>query len=330
MINSSYTKPSDIVAIMAWSTIGSLALVLNATFVIMYCVKNWPKRVISNILISQSIGYIIYIMSYVFPRLAFVHWQTLVGYCNIFPAIQIATIIVLFLHQLCISIDCYLMIFYPLYYRCAKVQRKMKRVIPVIWIIALLVAVVSLVTFHFWSNKDCNRHFSSPLKSAYTMFVMVVCACCPYIVTIICYWRIFRRSTNQSQSSLYKRLPILKRRNSRNSLESLYSKNRAVAKLMVINFIFFSILFLPFIILFTLRSITRIDIGNQAYKVLRYISHFYFIVTPVVHLLFIHLINSAVREALRTVRVSWSNSSIKLSTGRSFRSFTGTVDATIV
>ena len=64
--------------------------------------------------------------------------------------------------------------------------------------------------------------------------------------------------------------------------------------------------------------------------VLRYISHLYFIVTPVVHLLFIHVINSAVRETLRGVRISWSSSSIKLS-NRSFRSFTGTViDATIV
>ncbi|RDD39063.1 Octopamine receptor beta-3R [Trichoplax sp. H2] len=330
MINSSYIQQIDIIAVMVWSTVGSLALVVNLTFIIMYCIRGWPRRVISNILISQSIGHILYIAAYVFPRLAFVEWQSLIIYCNFFPALQIAIIIILFLHPLCISIDCYLMIFYPMYYRCRKVQRKMRQMIIIIWVVAIVVAVISLVTFHHWSNNGCNQSYTSPLKSVYTLFVMVVCACCPFIITVLCYWRILKQSLNQPKASFDKRMPILKRRNSPNSMESLYSKNRAVAKLMAINFMLFSILSLPFLTLFTIRSITRSDIGTGAFVVLRYISHFYFILAPVINLLFIHYINAAVKEAMLSSRVSWSNSSIKLSIGRSFRSLAGTVDGTTV
>ena len=179
------------------------------------CISIWrirSLRTVSNVIIfSLASVDLLMTVVFMFRIIALSTQEEFVNGCHAISEFAFTVVCVIILHLMCISVDRFIAIKFPLRYKMIVTRRRIKKAIVAIWLFSVIGTVVFphalpteeyedfvdyYETFHLCMTRPHDHGFQKTSK-VFAALLIVVYFIIPFLVTFSCYLYIIKASRDQ-------------------------------------------------------------------------------------------------------------------------------------
>ncbi|CAD6184722.1 unnamed protein product [Caenorhabditis auriculariae] len=264
---------TSMIAIVAlYSTVFVVAFVGNFTMFLILCRNQLVKvRRVHSLLLHMNIAHLL-VTLLVMPKEILhnytVAWNAgdlLCRLCKFFDVFGVGLSMNVLI---CISLDRFYSIFFPLY--AMRARKSVQRMVAIAWLASFITSAPQLYLFqtathpcHDWYTQCVSKNFIGKLSNEVVFYFSILNIAqvyfVPLIVTVICYSLILLKISRKTKPSIEKEdksSDMLLRRNGQNNLEKAKSRTLKMTFVIVLAFIF---CWTPYSVLMFLHFLTRTD-----------------------------------------------------------------------
>ncbi|UMM11565.1 hypothetical protein L5515_000785 [Caenorhabditis briggsae] len=280
MINCSRSQPPDIAInssvisiVLTYLALFILAFIGNVTMFMILCRNQLVKvRRVHSLLLHMNIAHLL-VTLVVMPKeilhnymVAWFAGDIMCRVCKFFDVFGISLSMNVLI---CITLDRFYSIFFPLY--AMRARKSVQRMVSIAWIVSLITSAPQLYLFKTaehpcfaWYTQCVSLNFIGELSNDVVFYFSIIniiqVYIAPLIVTVICYslilWKISRKTKLVGEKESEKSSELLLRRNGQNNLEKARSRTLKMTFVIVLAFIS---CWTPYSILMFLHFLRRTD-----------------------------------------------------------------------
>uniref|UniRef100_A0A8R1DUH6 G_PROTEIN_RECEP_F1_2 domain-containing protein n=2 Tax=Caenorhabditis japonica TaxID=281687 RepID=A0A8R1DUH6_CAEJA len=280
MVNCSRSMPPDVSVnssvisiVFCYLFLFLFAFVGNVTMFLILCRNQLVKvRRVHSLLLHMNIAHLL-VTLVVMPKevlhnymVAWFAGDVMCRVCKFFDVFGISLSMNVLI---CITLDRFYSIFFPLY--AMRARKSVQRMVSIAWLASLLTSAPQLYLFktathpcYVWYTQCVSKNFIGELSNDVVFYFSIIniiqVYLAPLLVTVVCYtlilWKISRKSKTAGEKECEKSSELLLRRNGQNNLERARSRTLRMTFVIVLAFIF---CWTPYSILMFLHFLRHTD-----------------------------------------------------------------------